>query len=281
MELQSPRAAEARAVQQRRADAPRRATRSRQAGGRRPHAYEPAAAAVHRPVRHAAGRYAVSVDATPTTTGSRRAGTPVEIVPGFKTRIWGYNGSLPGPTITSSRAARSVVRKLQPLPAIHPTLGYTPWTSVHLHGSASLPQFDGYASDVTYPGQYKDYQYPNFQDAADPLVPRPRRAPHRPERVHRAGRRSTTCTTRSSESLPIPQGELRRAADRQRRDVRQGRASCSSTTTTDHSGLCGDVILVNGRPWPVMQVERRKYRFRILNASISRSYRWRSAPATR
>ena len=40
------------------------------------------------------------------------------------------------------------------------------------------------------------------------------------------------------------------------------------------NGVYGDVILVNGRPWPVMKVERRKYRFRILNASVSRSYRW-------
>ena len=37
--------------------------------------------------------------------------------------------------------------------------------------------------------------------------------------------------------------------------------------------MFGDVILVNGRPWPAMPVERRKYRFRLLNASISRSYR--------
>ena len=38
--------------------------------------------------------------------------------------------------------------------------------------------------------------------------------------------------------------------------------------------MFGDVILVNGRPWPVMKVERRKYRFRILNASVTRTYRW-------
>jgi FtsP/CotA-like multicopper oxidase with cupredoxin domain len=38
------------------------------------------------------------------------------------------------------------------------------------------------------------------------------------------------------------------------------------------SGMFGDVILVNGRPWPRMPVERRKYRFRLLNASVSRSY---------
>jgi spore coat protein A len=42
--------------------------------------------------------------------------------------------------------------------------------------------------------------------------------------------------------------------------------------TNGGSGLFGDVILVNGRPWPAMPVERRKYRFRLLNASISRSY---------
>jgi hypothetical protein len=41
----------------------------------------------------------------------------------------------------------------------------------------------------------------------------------------------------------------------------------------DESSLMGDVILVNGVPWPRMQVERRKYRFRVLNASLGRSYR--------
>ena len=43
-------------------------------------------------------------------------------------------------------------------------------------------------------------------------------------------------------------------------------------TLEDDNGLWGDVITVNGRPWPVMQVERRKYRFRILAATISRSF---------
>ena len=36
--------------------------------------------------------------------------------------------------------------------------------------------------------------------------------------------------------------------------------------------MFGDVILVNGVPWPLMRVQRRKYRFRLLNASISRAY---------
>jgi spore coat protein A, manganese oxidase len=37
--------------------------------------------------------------------------------------------------------------------------------------------------------------------------------------------------------------------------------------------VMGEVITVNGVPWPRMEVANRKYRFRVLNASISRSYR--------
>ena len=41
-----------------------------------------------------------------------------------------------------------------------------------------------------------------------------------------------------------------------------------------HSGLYGDVILVNGVPWPNAEGRaKRKYRFRILNASLSRGLR--------
>ena len=53
-------------------------------------------------------------------------------------------------------------------------------------------------------------------------------------------------------------------------------ATDGSLVYEDHSesGIYGDVILVNGVPWPEMVVERRKYRFRFLNASVSRSYTW-------
>ncbi|MER6004033.1 hypothetical protein ABT120_36090 [Nonomuraea angiospora] len=39
------------------------------------------------------------------------------------------------------------------------------------------------------------------------------------------------------------------------------------------SGVLGDCILVNGVPWPVMEVTAARYRFRILNASNARRYR--------
>ena len=88
-----------------------------------------------------------------------------DILPGLKTTIWGYNGITPGPTIVVPRGRKTVVRHVNALPRVHPTLRYTVWTSTHLHGSASLPQFDGYASDITNVGQFKDYEYPNAQEA--------------------------------------------------------------------------------------------------------------------
>src|SRR4029079_2370633 len=62
------------------------------------------------------------------------------------TTIWGYDGTTPGPTIRVPRGRRVAVRHAQELPDSHPDQLYPATTSVHLHGSASLPQFDGYAS---------------------------------------------------------------------------------------------------------------------------------------
>ena len=47
-----------------------------------------------------------------------------------------------------------------------------------------------------------------------------------------------------------------------------------------HTGLWGDVVLVNGVPWPNLKVKKRLYRFRVLNASISRGYRLQMSNST-
>jgi FtsP/CotA-like multicopper oxidase with cupredoxin domain len=44
------------------------------------------------------------------------------------------------------------------------------------------------------------------------------------------------------------------------------------------NGVLGDVILVNGAPWPVHPVQRLKYRFRLLNASNARRYQLKLDP---
>ena len=98
----------------------------------------------------------------------------VSIIPGFQTTIFGYalvDGktppapTTPGPTIHAQRGTPLTVMQANKLPTVHPFLNYDPWTSTHLHGSASKPQYDGYASDITKVGQTKRYIYPNKQDA--------------------------------------------------------------------------------------------------------------------
>ena len=193
----------------------------------------------------------------------------VEIIPGFQTQIWGYNGTYPGPTVHSAVGRKTVMRQINHLPATDPVLNFTPWTSVHLHGMPSKPQFDGYASDITNPGQYKDYQYPNSTTART-LWYHDHGVHHTTETVGMGLAAQYHLYDQLEQSLPIPHGAF---------DVPLIVADMmfkpdGSILFDDHneSGVFGDVILVNGKPWPAMQVKQRKYRFRMLNASITRSY---------
>jgi bilirubin oxidase len=68
----------------------------------------------------------------------------------------GYDGMSPGPTFMIPRGTESIVRFINN--AAIPN-------SVHLHGSYSRAPFDGWAEDVTAPGEFKDYYYPNTQSA--------------------------------------------------------------------------------------------------------------------
>ncbi|NUR14870.1 MAG: multicopper oxidase family protein [Dermatophilaceae bacterium] len=197
--------------------------------------------------------------------------TTVEVIPGLRTEMWGYNGLVPGPTFQIAQGRRTVVRQINNLPAVHPVLQYTPWTSVHLHGSASLPEYDGYASDITNPGQYKDYHYPNWQPART-LWYHDHGVHHTAENVFMGLAGQYQLTDPLERSLPIPHGEY--DVPLIVSDKMFNSDGSLLFSTNDNAGFYGDVILVNGRPWPVMKVKRRKYRFRILNASPSRSYNW-------
>ena len=85
----------------------------------------------------------------------------LQILPGRPpTEVWGYDGMTPGPTIHANKGRNVVVRHIKQI-----TSPAHKHTSVHLYGNASLPQYDGYASDVIPPDHFKDYHYPNKQDA--------------------------------------------------------------------------------------------------------------------
>lgn len=187
------------------------------------------------------------------------------------TPILSYNGMFPGPTISIDQGEKALLRVCNHLPAVHPSGGYTLATSTHLHGSASLPQFDGYASDVTNTGFVKDYEYPNFQPA--------RTLWYHDHGVHQTAQNAYSGLVAQYhlhdplERALLPQGEFDVALT-----ISDAMFAANGQLAYDdnsHSGLWGDVILVNGQPWPVMQVQRRIYRFRVLNCSISRSFRFR------
>jgi FtsP/CotA-like multicopper oxidase with cupredoxin domain len=191
------------------------------------------------------------------------------IIPGFRTPIWGYDGIYPGPTVRAVAGRKTVMRQINSLPDTAPGLSFTPWTSVHLHGMPSQPQFDGYASDITNPGQYKDYLYPNSHTAST-LWYHDHGVHHTTETVGMGLAAQYHLHDKLELSLPIPRAEF--DIPLIVGDVMFKPDGSILFDDHDESGVFGDVILVNGRPWPAMPVKRRKYRFRMLNASITRSY---------
>src|SRR6476660_8067326 len=50
--------------------------------------------------------------------------TRLEILPGFRTTVWAYDGTVPGPTIIARQGRRAKVRFINQLPLRHPTLKY-------------------------------------------------------------------------------------------------------------------------------------------------------------
>jgi FtsP/CotA-like multicopper oxidase with cupredoxin domain len=205
------------------------------------------------------------------------------IIPGLSTPILGYDGLVPPARIDVEQGTRIVLTMHNKLPARHPTFLTPTNISTHLHGSASLPQFDGYASDITRPGQRKEYHYPNFQPA--------RTLWYHDHAVGFTGQ-NVYSGLASQYHLHDPQERGLLPTYRPNSpgaefdvglivsDMAFQANGAQLFDDRSHSGLWGDVILVNGRPWPRMQVKKRIYRFRILNGSVSRSYRFTLAPAS-
>jgi spore coat protein A, manganese oxidase len=214
----------------------------------------------------------------------------VEILPGLKTTIWGYNGSFPGPTIMARRGRQAVVTVTNKLPLLGDTKAayvcgdmatmpmpglpaLTPAqkagaTVTHLHGGVTPPGSDGYTTDLVPVGTSRDYTYPNDQRAAtlwyhdhamDTTAYHNYMGLSGMYIIHDA----------EEEALPLPKGEY---------DVplilRDRTFNADGSFVLPHGQFFddGDVTLVNGTAWPRFAVANRKYRFRILNASNSRPY---------
>jgi spore coat protein A len=221
-----------------------------------------------------------------------------EILTGLKTNVWGYDGRFPGPTI-EARAGKSTIITLHndlPVPIVN-----------HLHGGHTPPESDGYPTDLVLPlGPWessrmldsrariahgsREYVYPNNQRAAT-LWYHDHRMDFTGPQMWRGLAGLYLLRDEEENNLSLPRGEKEIAlfiCDRSfnsdgsflypSRD-----ASLRDVPGVEHSfmgGVLGDVILVNGLPWPRLEVANVKYRLRILNASNARRYELELSPGT-
>lgn len=198
----------------------------------------------------------------------------IQLAPGMaKTKVWTYNGLFPGPVIRQRGGFRkedkgrsSLVRFINKLG--NDREGRPIDASVHLHGMASLPQYDGYAEDLISPEYFKDYYYPNDRAATiwyhDHAIDKTSR------NVFMGLAGMYIVEDEEERRLNLPSGEF--DVPLMLQDANLDREDQLLFYDRGEVSQYGDIILVNGVPWPHMKVARRKYRFRVLNASTSRAF---------
>jgi spore coat protein A, manganese oxidase len=185
----------------------------------------------------------------------------VEIIPGIRTLIWGYDGIFPGPTIEARRGRTAVVTHTNRLGV--PTVA-------HLHGGVTRPQSDGFPTDTVAPGETRTYEYDNLGRPATLWYhDHSWRGTGRNLYMGLAGIYLLKEDSEIEEQLPNGPYDIPL--------MLHGRAfTADGQFDYDHDGhhgATGRVMLVNGAPWPVLEVAARKYRFRILNASNASAMR--------
>ena len=221
--------------------------------------------------------------------------------------IWGYDGMVPGPTFVGHYGVPAIVRISNELPANAVGFG-SPEISTHLHNLHTPSESDGFTADyysagkfgptLTSPGGYKDHHYlhcyANY-DKFDSTNGDPREAlgtlwyhDHRLDftagNVYRGlagmylmfdhidtGNENDT----SPKALRLPSG----VGGPEPHDIPlmiQDRQFDSSgyawMDPFESKGFLGNKFCVNGKIQPYFNVKPRKYRFRLLDASLSRFY---------
>jgi spore coat protein A len=202
------------------------------------------------------------------------------------TKFWSFGSSIPGPTFETPSAEPLMVEWVNALPnehflpVDHTIHGAEPdkpavRTVVHMHGAKTAPESDGYPEDWIVPGKSALYFYPNQQDAAmlwyhDHTLGINRLNVY-------AGLFGTFFIRDSVEdALNLPKGKYELPLILYDRLLTRDAQLLYPVSPDPQSPwvpeLSGNAILVNGKLFPYLEVEPRKYRFRVLNASNARFY---------
>jgi spore coat protein A len=202
------------------------------------------------------------------------------------TRFWGYGNSMPGPTIEARTGDEILIEWPNQLPAKH----FLPIdhnimgaekarpesrTVVHVHGARVPPDSDGWPEDWYAPGKSAIYRYPNRQEAAllwyhDHAMGI--------NRLNICAGMAGLYAIRDSfeDNLGLPKGDHEIPLVLMDRMIRpDGQIYYPVTEFPDAPWVpeyFGNAVLINGKLLPYLEVQPRKYRFRVLNASNGRSY---------
>jgi spore coat protein A, manganese oxidase len=217
------------------------------------------------------------------------------------TRLWGYNSAWPGPTIEARTGQPFSVRWINELPkkhflpidtTIHGSEEGVPEvrTVTHVHGAKVLPESDGYPDAwITPDGKTgtafgpEPSHYPNDQPASTLWYHDHAMGITRLNVV--AGMAGVyVIRDEEEDALNLPSGEYEMPLLIQDRSfLEDGSLHYPPAQNGTHpmwlQEYFGQTICVNGKATPYLEVEPRKYRFRMVNGSNSRFYHLTLVPA--
>ncbi|MFJ7511730.1 multicopper oxidase [Peribacillus simplex] len=218
-----------------------------------------------------------------------------------RTKVWAYNGLVPGPTFEVKKDKPIYVKWKNELPKNHflpidTTIhgaSHNPEvrTVVHLHGSPSTPASDGhpeawFTKNFGQTGPEfvtKTYKYPN-RERATTLWYHDHALGITRLNVYAGLAGLYLIRDEEEKALPLPKGKYEVPLIVQDKSFNPDGSLFYPAQPSNPSpdlpfpsivpGFFGETIVVNGKVWPFLNVEPRKYRFRIVNASNSRAYQF-------
>jgi spore coat protein A, manganese oxidase len=202
------------------------------------------------------------------------------------TRLWGYGSQSPGPTFETRGGRGLLVEWANELPekhflsidhTIHGAEADKPEVRavVHLHGAKAPPDSDGYPENWYVPGKSALYHYPNRQDAAMLWYHDHALGINRLN-VFAGLLGAFFVRDEFEDALNLPRREYEiplviydRIFDLEGQLNYPVSGDPKSPWVPE---VFGDAVLINGKLFPYLQVEPRKYRFRVLNGANGRFF---------
>jgi FtsP/CotA-like multicopper oxidase with cupredoxin domain len=214
--------------------------------------------------------------------------------------IWGFEGITPGPTYHARYGEQLLVRNFNDLPPPEQNGGFgIPEVSTHLHNLHNPSESDGFPCDFFASGHFYDHHYPNVlagfssthQPDGDPneslstLWYHDHRVEFTAQNVYKglAGfyllfNEHDTGNEQTGFRLPgVPGSDFFDPIEFDVPLMLGDRVFAPDTGLLffdlfNLDGILGDKFLVNGTIQPFLEVEPRRYRFRVLNGGPSRWY---------